>query len=253
MTDRNIIKPTSFGPVLINRHDNVVGRVISEYGDWEADYIRMLGNLLDGIYPKGSRLTIIDGGANIGMFTLGMAKLSNFVMEIHAIEPQRHVFQMLNANVALNSLNHVWTYQNVLGETSGDTLMVAMPDPDVGANFGAFEVLSPAHNSDCDVTAFLRPEPIRSLALDDLHLEACALLKLDVEGMELAALNGAKRLLAQSHPMLFFERHKTDYEGVKALLGGFGYALLELPERNVLGFPKAWQLSVDNFPRIDLG
>lgn len=252
MTERNIIRPTSLGPVLINRHDNCIGRVISELGVWEADYIRLLGEFLAQTHPHDSRLTVIDGGANIGMFTLGMARLSQFTVEVHAIEPQRHVFQMLNANVALNSLNHVFTYQNVLGETSGETLLVAMPDPDVSANFGAFEVLAPAQNSDCDVTSFLRPEAIRSLAIDDLGLDDCALLKLDVEGMELAALKGARRLLANTRPILFFERHKTDYDGVKAFLGSFGYALLELPERNVFGFRREWQMSIDNCPRIDL-
>ena len=76
---------------------------------------------------------------------------------------------------------------------------------------------------------------VETLALDEFFAERGAwpdLIKIDVEGAELAVLEGARRILAQHHPVLFVEVHPgllgsfdASAEQVYALLRTHGYTI----------------------------
>ncbi len=72
--------------------------------------------------------------------------------------------------------------------------------------------------------------PVVTLTLDWLA-ENCfppAVLKLDVEGAELAALQGGRHMLATHHPALLVEVYERNADALTALLHGHGYALFDL-------------------------
>lgn len=252
MKNKNVITHSDHGLLLINRNDNVIGRSISEKGSWERQYINFLKGLIKRFYPLNSSIEIIDAGSNIGVYALSMSRIDGFNVKVIAIEAQRLVFQMLNANVALNSLENVWTYHGVISDRHGEIISLECPDLNYRANFGAYEILKDIANSDYDGKKFMPAENVNSLTIDSLGLERCALLKLDVEGMEDVALVGAVNLIKNSRPIIFFERHKTDYAKVKSILRGFGYVIWELREYNVLAVRKEWDLKIDNFQRLEL-
>ena len=87
---------------------------------------------------------------------------------------------------------------------------------------------------------------------DSLPLQNCVLVKIDVEGMEDVALLGSINLIKKHKPILFFEKHKTDYIKVKGILKECGYAVWELQDENVLGLRKEWGINIDGISRIDL-
>ena len=69
------------------------------------------------------------------------------------------------------------------------------------------------------------------------------LVKMDVEGSEVAALRGAQRLLAERKPHIIIETHSEDLDaGCRWLLEDHGYAVQTveprswLPEVRTLGF-----------------
>jgi FkbM family methyltransferase len=66
---------------------------------------------------------------------------------------------------------------------------------------------------------------VRAVALDDLDLDRVRLIKIDVEGHELAALKGATGLLARCHPVLVVEVESRfgDVRPVFNLLTSLGY------------------------------
>lgn len=63
-----------------------------------------------------------------------------------------------------------------------------------------------------------------TLRIDDLGLEVCDLIYLDIEGMEAEALAGAKATLARARPVIAFECGRFGEDRVKPFLGGHGYA-----------------------------
>jgi FkbM family methyltransferase len=252
LKNKNVLTTSDHGLMLINRNDTAISKRISETGNWELDYIDFLKLLITKCYPQGSEIEIIDAGANLGVYTLSMARIAGLKVKVIAIEAQRLLFQILNANVALNSLDNVWTHHRIISDTTDATVELQCPDLNIPANFGAFEVDKNLVYSDYDGASFLPAEKVKTMTLDSLGLTKCAFLKLDVEGMEDSALLGADTLLSTSRPIIFFERHKTDYGKVISILRKHSYSIWELPGPNVLAVRKEWDLQLNNLPRIDL-
>src|SRR5262249_52767986 len=69
---------------------------------------------------------------------------------------------------------------------------------------------------------------IRTITLDSLELARVDLIKIDVEGMELEAIEGAETSLTRSRPILIVESIKTDKAELRAALERRGYRVFEM-------------------------
>ncbi len=69
---------------------------------------------------------------------------------------------------------------------------------------------------------------IRTLSLDSLAIERIDLIKIDIEGMELEALQGAINSIRRSHPALIVESIKTDEAKLRALLEKLEYQVFKV-------------------------
>jgi FkbM family methyltransferase len=251
MLYRNVVTPSAHGLLLINVNDQIIGKTVSTYGGWDVAYVDMLKEVIRRHYPESEPMDIVDCGANIGIYALSLAKIDDFKIRMHAIEAQRLVFQMLNANMALNSLDNVWTYHAYVSNKDGESTALPCADPNVPANFGAFEVESPSGHSEFD-GKLLAPETVQSLTIDSLQLENCTVIKIDVEGMEVKAIEGAMNTIAKSRPILFFERHRCDYDAIKDLLRPYDYQLFELGEHNTLAIRKEWEVKIEPSVKVEV-
>ena len=109
-----------------------------------------------------------------------------------------------------------------------------MPQLDYGApsNFGGLALGRPAAQS----------RPLR--VIDRLPLKACHFIKIDVEGMERAVLNGAREVIRRHRPLLYVENDRPRHSrALLSLLFGLGYRLYwHLPSlfnpRNFLANPE---------------
>jgi methyltransferase FkbM-like protein len=68
---------------------------------------------------------------------------------------------------------------------------------------------------------------VRKLALDEFKLPRVDLIKIDVEGMELEALEGARGIIGQSRPVMLIEKIKADATQLRQWLQGRGYKIIE--------------------------
>jgi FkbM family methyltransferase len=194
------------GLMLFNRHDRYIGASLRKYGEWSEDEMRLFQQLV----PPGS--VVVEGGANIGPHTVALSKLVGTGGEVHAFEPQRLVFQALCANLALNGCANVHAYQAALGASSGEVLVPAVP-PDRPENFGAIGLAGVSSGE---------RTPLRRL--DELDLHACRMIKLDVEGMEIQALQGAAETVRRLRPLLYVENDRSDpTQALVRLLVSWGY------------------------------
>ena len=167
--------------------DHVVETLRTTGGFYERDLLEWLSTLR---IPPGR---VVDAGAFVGNHTLYFAGVLG--REVTAYEPNPVAYDMLTRNVARNGLDALVTMRRVaLGERAGRAVLV----PPEGADNLGGTAISARADGDVEV-----------VSLDgDLRGgdgEAVALLKLDVEGAELAALTGASGLIDAHAPLLLVE------------------------------------------------
>lgn len=235
---RNVVTQSDYGPVIVNRFDNMVGMCISRYGHWEKDEIELLQWMMSACFGKEAGMEILDVGAYVGFHTLGFARFPFESLTVHAFEAQRLVFQMLAGTVALNSLDNVYVHHAAVSDQSRTELRVPRIDYSKESNFGAFE-LEPAKKPDFDGAVLADVwERVTTTTIDDLDLHSVRLIKLDIEGMEHKALTGARRTLLECRPLIFLEYEKTDFDAVKAILREYDYVAYYAQRPNILCIPE---------------
>jgi FkbM family methyltransferase len=146
--------------MLYNPLDMYVGRSLDNYGEFSRGEIEMFDALIRGDH------VVMDVGANIGAHTVWFAKRARFVF---AFEPQRIIFQMLCANIALNELLNVQAVHAALSSEHSMTL-VPMLNPGAENNFGALPAFG-----------HVAGEPTQVLKLDDFDIPRLDFIKIDVE------------------------------------------------------------------------
>ena len=168
----------------------------------------------------------MDIGAHVGYYAILMARLTGDEGAVVAFEPVPENFAMLQRNVVLNALANVQLEPLAVSEQDG-TLRLTLNIDEVTtktASARAYAVGDRRKVMDvaaCSLDAYLA----RTGNIPDLLL-------LDVEGAELAVLEGAKVTLRKARPKLLIEIHGWDgpeRDEVSKFLSSFGY------ERTILG------------------
>ncbi len=205
---------------LLDTYD-FIGNTIIGHDKWEWQ--------IEEFYTKiiNSNFSIIDIGANIGYHTVKFSKLGK---EVHAFEPAKDNFHQLGCNLLLNhalgkvklhnlALSNVNEKLGIIGrETfSGEnTLWSKHTKTKVINNVGA-TVLGKIDNND-----------ITAIPLDSLNLSP-DLIKIDVEGHELKALQGSLKTIKENLPIILIEIHKNkDKENILSLFRELDYELINL-------------------------
>ena len=138
---------------------------------------------------------ILDVGANIGCTSLLFSDLGQQVV---AFEPQPRTYELLQKNVGLAQKTNVATLPLALGDKNDKAEMYFLD-----ANRSMAFVLDKTSRDDSQVIE------IDVKRLDDLFPEIgfdrLDFMKIDVEGYELRVLEGAKKMIAQHHPIVQME------------------------------------------------
>ncbi|GLX09274.1 FkbM family methyltransferase [Microbispora sp. NBRC 16548] len=149
-------------------------------------------------FSLSERPTIVDVGANIGLFTV-FAKRQWPGASILAFEPVPRTADYLCRNIELHGLSGVRVVREAIGERVEDTSFVHYPNmPGNSTRYPEDKELQVSvvrqRHPDWDVTAQYEPEyltvPVRRLESYLSGLAHIDLLKVDVEGAELEVLRG---------------------------------------------------------------
>ena len=213
------------GYVLFNVNDRYVGRSIEEYGEWSPGETELFQRLVHaGDY-------VIDAGAHIGAHTLAFSRLVGRQGKVFAFEPQRLLYQILAANVALNSLANVYTYQMGIGDKSGSLWLADDLDYAREANFGGIPLRGIFRTLEHAGPKYRLPV----VRLDDFYDQPrLDFLKIDVEGMEVSVLRGAERAIRRHRPIIYAENdRKENSSELGELLRNLGYRLQLAPAASV--------------------
>lgn len=231
-----VVVDTEYGRMIVNRHDLNQTEALFRHGK-ALDYreIDFLAQVLGALRPDP---VVLDVGANLGTWSLGLARRVGRG-SIHAFEAQRIIFNMMAGSVALNGLLNVHCHNLAIGATDG---RIEVPQFDYfrKMNFGSvefgpeqIEVLDQERGHDP-----ARVEYVEMRSIDSLDYPRVDFIKIDIEGMETAALRGAERTLARDRPLMFIEVLKCDGDAMRARLDELGYVSRALTAENVLCVPK---------------
>ncbi|AOJ36290.1 FkbM family methyltransferase [Burkholderia metallica] len=176
------------GKMLFNSNDEFVGRSLSLYGEWSEPEAFLFMQMV----RQGD--TVVEAGANIGSHTVMLSKTVGDNGTVFAFEPQRHTFQLLNANLALNERLNVRAFQYAVGDVD-ETVEFPIVDPRLPNNFGGSSLLM-SH-------AVAEQVPLRTI--DSLRLPRLDFLKADVEGFEIQTIRGAQDSIRTLRPIVYLE------------------------------------------------
>jgi FkbM family methyltransferase len=224
---------SDYGPLLVHRNDTHIGKTILETGYWEKDEIKFLASLIEQLYQNFEKFIIIDVGANIGTYTVALSRIFGDKASIYSFEAQRIIFQILAGNCAINSLKNVYTFNNVVSDEHLQLVKFNTHNYTNPINFGGLEI-EKALNSDNVPENNVVPESAYSIQLDKLDLDLVALMKIDIEGMELRAILGAENVISKYRPVIFYEYFKTDNAKILKILSKYNYTIYKLPHANAL-------------------
>ena len=185
------------GGTISIQYRSVIGLSILLNGGFETEETDVLRR-----HAKPGTVAI-DVGANIGMFTVPLAQAVDPQGSVLAFEPLPANVDRLKANVARNNLNNVEIQALALGDSDGTTTLHLSDDP---AYCSTVEVSEGRANG--------RLMAIPAARLDSIWQEQgrpnVSVMKIDVEGGEIAVLAGSEQLLTSCRPVLLLEANSPE-------------------------------------------
>ncbi len=213
------------------KHPDIVSNAVRS-GGYEKELQDLSTRLLDGHHDG----IVLDIGANLGSYAVPLAKTHPH-LQFEVFEPQRIIYYQLCANVFLNRLSNVHTHQFGLSNEQRVTSYV-MPDYSAETNIGAFSIDFDTRAKDYEVKTQGYTERLRVIPLDLMQYEKVRLIKIDVEGHELAVLHGAHYTLSENnYPPIIFEAWTWKFpekrKAVFDFLENLGYEITEIGQNNL--------------------
>lgn len=142
--------------------------------------------------------TVLDIGANFGVFTKLFSQLVGPGGSVIAFEPVPQTFRTLAAGIERYHRNNVQARNEAVSDHEGVVLMaVPQYEENEGDNLYQASIVYPSQSPN----AFA----VKSVTVDSLHLSRVDFIKIDVEGHELEVLHGSLKTLEQHRPALMVE------------------------------------------------
>jgi FkbM family methyltransferase len=241
------LQPTAFvtlsthhGPLLVNRHDYLVsasgggggvGYELFSASQFEMTEIAMMKRLLDFRRQyRGQGVVALDVGANIGVHAVELARHMHGWGSTISIEAQERIFYALARNITMNNAFNARAIWAAVDRTCG-SIDIPCLDYLRPASFGSFEI-RPAvrHQYIGQDVDYVSGEMLRtpSITIDSLDLKRLDFIKIDIEGMELAALEGAAETISRERPTIFVEYVKSNVGDLVSTLRSHGYVIGQL-------------------------
>jgi FkbM family methyltransferase len=170
-------------------------------------------------------MVVFDVGANIGYITLLLADAAGANGHVYAFEALPDNLKRLKENISINNLENRITVISAAVADRSDTMRFL-----VGPSGGMGKLENSAGRRDVDYPESIE---VQSICLDDFvpidEQFSPDVIKIDIEGGEILALNGMHRILDHWHPQLFIEIHGPEAARVTwETLTSYGYQICQM-------------------------
>jgi len=138
----------------------------------------------------------VDAGANLGIYTVLASRLVGAAGRVISIEMMPDTADRLDAHIRLNMLSNVTVVRKALSNEAGQVVVATVEEGKYGQATIATDVSRYGLGKEVQVT---------TTTLDEVTggVEHVRLMKIDLEGAEFAALQGAKDLLGRLQVCIF--------------------------------------------------
>jgi FkbM family methyltransferase len=203
-----------------------IGLTINLEGRYENLDLSLIRDYLESVIPNPHNTSALDIGANIGNHSIYFSEIFE---NIFAFEPNPRTFALLKANSEYASLKrNIRCFNFGLSDQNGRLFFKSSR-----FNVGASHIVSETEKN-VDDSIFMVDVKCAD-EIEELSEKKISLIKIDIEGHELAALKGAKELIKNNKPIILFEQHADDFlngtSDVLDYLKQFNYKFLTI-ERN---------------------
>ena len=217
---------------LMGKND-LIGKLLKRDGDYEPELKVLSSHLV-----RGKEGRVLDIGANIGTYTLPMAK-SFPNLRFTAFEVQTRVFVRLLDNLSMNGISNVRAIHGGISDEAG-TIVGTIPDYENEGNVGAFSLDGEVRENSYEIETNGGEEEFTLRTLDSYGYSDIILVKIDVEGMEEKVLRGGYKTLRDSYwPPIIFEAwtfkefYQPRRESLFRYLESIGYKVVTIGENNL--------------------
>lgn len=159
----------------------------------------------------------IDGGANQGVYSCSIAKQIGSSGKIIAIEPLSEPVKMFKENIKLNNFKNIFIEKCALWKKNTSGKIYFNKD-----DYGQASVVNKSKLF----------EKTKLKKLDDIvtkyNLKEVNLIKLDLQGAEIFAIEGAEKTISKFKPILYLECDKISFDKVFKKLKKYNYKSFSL-------------------------
>lgn len=175
--------------------DNITSYVLQEQGDWFEDEIKFLRELV----KPGD--TVVDIGANYGVYALSLAKKVGSSGHVWAFEPATSTAELLRESASANDINWLEVRQQALSNRQGTAWLQMPGQPELNSlasldSSGAASEAGPGEEV---------PVTTLDACLEQFGWSEVDVLKIDAEGEEERILLGGMRFFEDLSPLVMFE------------------------------------------------
>jgi FkbM family methyltransferase len=234
-----VLTSSNHGTMIVNRFDYRmvgpdrgygVGFQILETAAFDPGEVKIALELL-ALRRKhfGDGVIAVDCGANIGVHTVEWASAMTGWGSVIAIEAQERIYYALAGNIAINNCFNALAVNAAVSSESG-TMQIPNPNYFLPSSFGSLELRQRPGNEFIGQPIDYADNTVlvRKMTLDELNLPRLDFIKIDIEGMEMEALAGARETIRKYRPILLIEKIKTDNQQLEQWLRENGYQTMAL-------------------------
>lgn len=178
---KQVLKPCKYGWMLYSPGSPHIGKCFDFYGQYSESEVEIFRQYI----PEGA--TSLDIGANIGSLTIPMALLCGDSGAVYAIESHIENYYTLCSNLSLNEQYNTKAINAFVSDSDA-----AQPTGSVWGSFISNKWGAPV------------------VAVDQLGLDRCDFIKIDVDGGEINVLKSAKDTIKKYRPILYVENDQKE-------------------------------------------
>jgi len=186
-----------FGIPYTGNLANFIDWTVFYYGGFSINELRLLGALADALRAQGKPVNFFDVGANIGQHTLFMSRHAD---RIFSFEPFAVVREQMLRKLEYAKVGNVTAFPVAMGNRNETGIF----HPPTGANQGTGtlgDTLPDNASSESISVKVVRGDDFFAAN----QLPPISLLKIDVEGYEVNALEGMRETLWRDRPPILME------------------------------------------------
>jgi FkbM family methyltransferase len=214
-TENVSIKQCKHGDFAYLKSDTIIGKSLDTYGEYAESELALASQLLRPGFK------VVDVGANVGLHSVFYSKLIGKEGEVYAFEPSHLNYFFLVTNLTINNAFNVQHFKAAIGTQK--PLYLPINKLDDKMNHGALKTSVKDGGDDFEQCAVFQ--------LDDIGLDYCNLVKVDVEGNEIDVLQTGEKLFSQQRPFIMCEAQENTKE-LFQFVKDIGYEAYWVPVNN---------------------